>query len=75
MIGPIATPLDAPMLDRISTTAMTASMMPKYGEPIEANFGGAGAGKVLAEVMGVPFIVVRSAPGPSGEDHAGSRLY
>ncbi|GKV72122.1 hypothetical protein NCCP2145_15030 [Pseudarthrobacter sp. NCCP-2145] len=44
MIGPMATPLDAPMLDRISTTAMIASMMPKYGDPIEANRGRSGTG-------------------------------
>ena len=62
------------MLERISTTAMTASRMPKYGEPIEANFGGAAAGRVLAEVMGIPFIVVRLVPGSSRED-LGSRLY
>src|ERR671921_697410 len=72
-IGPSATPFDAPMLERISTTAMTASMMPKYGEPIEANFGAAEAGKVLAEVIGVPFIVVRSGarfPGTTGGNPA-----
>src|SRR6478609_6635583 len=71
MTGPIATHLDAPMLDRISTTAMTASMMPKCGEPIEANFGAAGAGKVLAEVMGIPFVVVRSAARTRNGEHAG----
>ncbi|BCW61731.1 hypothetical protein StoSoilB22_07040 [Arthrobacter sp. StoSoilB22] len=57
MIGPSTTPLEAPMLDRISTTAMMASMMPKYGEPIDAKRG-AGLLKVLepeGEGMGHPF--------------------
>jgi hypothetical protein len=63
------------MLDRISTTAMTASMMPKCGEPIEANLGGADAGKVLAEVMGIPFVVVRSASRALKGNTLGGRLY
>jgi hypothetical protein len=54
---------------------MTASMMPKYGEPIEANLGGAGAGKVLAEVMGIPFVVVRSAAHARNENTLDGRLY
>jgi hypothetical protein len=51
---------------------MMASMMPKYGDPIEAKRG-AGLLKVLepeGEGMGHPFVVVRA-----GAVGSGTRLY
>jgi hypothetical protein len=50
-------------------------MVPKYWEPIEANLGGADAGKVLAEVMGIPFVVVRAAVRARKRNTLGCRLY
>ncbi|GAA4048341.1 hypothetical protein GCM10023063_39770 [Arthrobacter methylotrophus] len=73
MIGPKATPLAAPMLERITTTAMHANMMPKYGDPIDAKRG-VGLLRVWdsgAVVIACPFVVVR-AGGRSGH---GAPLY